>query len=167
MADQLSDLGAYIPEGWTGKLPPCQIQVDADGKMWHDGAPMIHPKIVALIYDSVHLDEDGVYFLEVDGKRCQLEVADTFHVVNGVSLQGGTAMLTLNDGRSEPLDPATLAVGRDDVLYCRVKGGGFPARFSRAAYYQLAERIVEQAGGFALELGGRRHPIAMAEQAAG
>ena len=33
---------------------------------------------------------------------------------------------------SEPLDPATLEVGSDNVLYCRVKGGEFRARFLRS-----------------------------------
>lgn len=158
--EELKDLGSFMPEGWEGKFPPCQIQVDAEGKLWHDQAPMIHPKIIQLIYDSVHLDQDDVYYLEIDGKRCQLEVADTFHVVAAARVESDAVALTLNDGTAEDLDPTTLSVGGGDVLYCRVKDGAFPARFSRAAYYQLAEHIGEDGDGFALSVGGKSYPVA-------
>ncbi|MFH2127544.1 MAG: hypothetical protein ABIK12_13570, partial [Pseudomonadota bacterium] len=81
------------------------------------------------------------------------EVADTFFVVSRVEFSGEGATLTLNDSTSEPLDPKSLSLGENGIVYCRVKGGSFPARFGRAAYYQLAEKIVEQGEGFALVLG--------------
>lgn len=153
-----ADFGAYIPEGWEGRHPPCLIQVDAEGRMSHQGAPMIHPGILELIYESVHL-EDGVYVLRLGKQVCQLEVADTFFVVARAELAEGEVALTLNDGSRETLDPGSLWIGRDDVLYCRVKGGRFPARLLRPAYYQVAELVAEGPEGFALELGGRRHPL--------
>ena len=44
--------------------------------------------------------------------------------------------VVLNDETREPLDPASLRVGAENVLYCRVKGG-HEARFLRPAYYEL------------------------------
>jgi uncharacterized protein len=159
-ADPLApaDFGAYIPEGWEGKHPPCLIQVDAEGRMSHHGAPLIHPGILELIYESVHL-EDGLYVLRMGKQVCQLEVADTFFVVTRAEVAAGTVTLTLNDGSSEALEPASLWIGRDEVLYCRVKGGLFPARLLRAAYYQVAELVAEGPEGFVLELGGARHRL--------
>ena len=152
------DLDLYIPEGWQGKHPPCLIQVDAEGRLSHQGAPMIHPGILELIYQNVHL-EDGVYVLRLGRQVCQLEVADTFFVVARVEQgQDGLALL-LNDGGQEPLDPASLWIGAGEVIYCLVKGGHFPARFLRPAYYQIAELVVEGPAGFELELAGVRHRL--------
>ena len=70
--------------------------------------------------------EDGHYVITIDGQTCELEVADTFHVVSRVEFSGDTAAITLNDGTSEPLDPATLRMGDNGILYCQVKGRGLP-----------------------------------------
>lgn len=158
MSQTPPDLSEFIPPGWQGKLPPCLIQVNAQGELSHNGAPMIHPGILELIYQSVHY-EDGIYLLRIGEQSCQLEVEDTFFVVQRVAPSGDQVLLTLSGGAQEPLDPASLWVGDQEVLYCRVKGGGFPARFLRQAYYQLAELFVEEGEGFALELGGRRYPL--------
>jgi len=153
------DLSAFMPEGWEGKLPPCMIQVDAEGRMSHDGAPMVHPGIIELIYESVYY-EDGLYFLKVGQQRCQLEVADTFHVVQRAWFDDDGVMIHLSDGSQERLDPATLRLGDEGVLYCAIKNGAFPARFLRQAYYQLTERLVEDGDGYAIEIAGRRWRLA-------
>ena len=154
----LTDLNSITPPGWQGKYPPCQIQVDPEGGLFHNGAPIIHPKVLQTIYAAVRL-EDEVYFLELEGKRCQLEVSDTFFVVRRAQLNGGSIQLILSGGETESLDPASLWVGDGDVIYCMVRGGRFPARFLRAAYYQLARWIDEDQDGFYLSLNGRRFPI--------
>ena len=55
------------------------------------------------------------------------------------------------------MSPDTLFVGQDNVLYCKVKTGVFPARFNRAAYYQLAEYIEEEGENYYLPLNERKH----------
>ena len=162
MTQKTPDLSAFIPPGWEGKLPPCQIQVNTQGELYHNGAPLIHPGILELIYQAVRY-QDGVYLLEMDGKRCQLEVADTFWVVRSLDRRGDTLLLTLNDGNQEELDPSSLWIGPQDVIYCRVKGG-LPARFTRQAYYQLAAFIEEDGDGFALRLGERSYPLTHGEK---
>ncbi|HWN91044.1 MAG TPA: DUF1285 domain-containing protein, partial [Verrucomicrobiae bacterium] len=59
------------------------------------------------------------------------------------------------------LDPETLRLGEGDVPYCRVKGGAFEARFSRAAAYQLLERLEPYAdtGRGALRVGDRCYAL--------
>jgi uncharacterized protein len=160
MSDKKIDLSAFIPEGWEGKLPPCMIQVDPEGNMSHDGAPMIHQGIIELIHESVHL-EDGHYIVRLGEQACELEVADTFYVVSRIDVDGENIGLTLNDGSSEELDLASLYIGGNDVMYCTVKNGGFPARFARKAYYQMTEMVQEAGEGFDLVLGGKRVPLAV------
>ena len=65
----------------------------------------------------------------------------------------------LIDGRTVEIDPAALQMGAADALYARLPGGEL-ARLTRAAQLSLADRISEgPPGTFALEAGGRRHPI--------
>ena len=52
--------------------------------------------------------------------------------------------ILLTDDSLEELDLGTLYVGKENVLYCAVKNGRFPARFSRNSYYQLAEFIEQE-----------------------
>jgi hypothetical protein len=80
----------------------------------------------------------------MDGEQCSLEVEDTPFVVReaGLSALPGRKpafFVKLNDETEEELKVDTLKVGKDDVLYCRVKEGQHEARFLRASYYQLAE----------------------------
>ena len=98
-------------------------------------------------------------------KRCHVDVVDTAFVVKRLSYlseeSGKRArfMVSLSDDTEEELIPGTLYLGEENVLYCRVKGGGFPARFNRAAYYQLAAHIEEEGEGFVLPINGRKFKI--------
>lgn len=53
-------------------------------------------------------------------------------------------ILHLIDGTKEELAPETLWIGPDHVLYCKIRGGKFKARFSRPSYYQLARYVYEE-----------------------
>ncbi len=139
-------------------LPPCLVEVDRDGKFWHKGAEIFRENILEIFFDNVTLDEQGRYVIVWQDKPCYVDVADTFFVVWRVNADdSGTLVLTLNDGRSEPLMPDTLKMGEDNVIYCRVKDKKFPARFARKAYYQLAEKLVQEGDRFFLDQDGRRY----------
>jgi hypothetical protein len=58
-------------------------------------------------------------------------------------------------------------VGRENVLHCRIRDGAFPARFSRPAYYQIAQWIQEdpENGSFFIECDGKRYPIRVCDPA--
>jgi uncharacterized protein len=75
-------------------------------------------------------------------------------------------VIVTNDDQRELLDPAGLEVGPDNVLYCRVKGGAFRARFLRTAYYHLSNSFFTDEGEtFSLVDRGRRYPIRFAAAA--
>jgi hypothetical protein len=150
------DIKDFIPPGWEGKYPPCQIQVNTEGELTSQGVPIVHPKILADVFESVHL-EDERYVLKMDGKTCELEVEDTFFVVNRVDQDGAQFKVRLNDETWEELHPAAIWLGANQMLYCRVKNGAFTARFARPAYYQVAQMIQPQEDGFALELDGTKY----------
>ncbi len=121
------------------------IRIDKEGIWYYRGAEMFRQDIVNLLYRSLKQDEEGRYLIDFAGEHAYLEVEDTPFVIKSVSYttgaQGEEAFhLSMPDGSEESLDPKTLRINADDVLYCTL-GPGFPARFSRAAYYQLAEHI--------------------------
>lgn len=146
-------------------LPPCLIFIDKEGRWYHKGAEMIHREFIRLFYQNMELDEDGRTIITWNDTRCYVDVEDTAFVVWGVSFKPGTEdrpssfQISLSDDTEEPLAPETLRVGKDHVLYCKVKSGAFPARFNRAAYYQLAEFIEEDERGFFLALNGRKYYV--------
>jgi hypothetical protein len=126
---------------------------------------MIHRAFIRLFYDNLTRDAEGRYIIHWQGKPCYVDVEDTAFVIRGASFSkarddsSSQYVLTLSDDSEEPLDPGTLYVGKENVLYCRVKKRAFPARFTRNAYYQLAQFIQEEKGNFYLPLDGKKWMI--------
>ena len=147
-------------------LPPCMIYVGKEGQWFHEGAEISHRPIFLWLIQNLEKDETGRYLVHLNNQKCVLEVEDTPLVILGVErTESGPEekekiLLTLNDERQEVLDPQTLWLSRENVLYGLVKGGRIPARFLRAAYYQIARHIEEdETGGFFLSLNHQKFPI--------
>jgi uncharacterized protein len=105
---------------------------------------------------------DGRGRLELGEDKAWVVIEDTPWVVTHVEGDPATGFtLVLNDDTREPLDPDTLRVGADDVLYTRIKGGAHPARFLRPAYYELTRHLDADPGGaLVLPVAARRVPLA-------
>jgi len=150
----------------TGKdIQPCLIFIDKEGNWFHKGLEMIHREIIREFYRHMDIDSEGRYIISWRGTQCYLEVEDVPFIIRRVDLRGpikGTdskIILYLSDDEQEDLIPDTVHAGDDNIIYCRVKNGQFPARFSRAAYYQLGEYIDEDNGRYFLPLNGKRYYI--------
>jgi len=124
-----------------------QIRIDKEGVWYYNGAVMFRKEIVNLFYQNLRQDASGRYLIELENDRCYLDVDDTAYAVRSVrqTLSGNEGKkvfhLLLSDDTTETLDPATLRIGHENVLYCSVKNHRFEARFLRPAYYQLAGDI--------------------------
>jgi uncharacterized protein len=148
---------------------PCEIWIDREGDWYHRGAPMERADIVGHLCRHLGKDQStGRFVIRMGNQECYLEVEDTPLVITRVLRKGGEQggaeryVLSIKHlDEAEPLDPASLWVGEENVLYCVVKPERLPARFLRPAYYQLAEFIQEDQarGGFYLPVGGRRYYI--------
>lgn len=138
-----------------------RISFRRDGNWYSDEERIDNPRISLLFSQSIRRNPDGSYFLQVGDERGSITVEDTPYVVRSLEDdQLGGFMMVLNDDSREPLDPKTIEVGRDNVLYARVKQGSFRARFLRNAYYHLSDRFEADARGrFFVTLAGKRHPI--------
>jgi len=152
-------------ETGKGDLPPCMIFIDKEGRWYHDGIEMIRRTFIRFFYKNMALDSQGRYVINWNGKQCQVDVEDTAFVIRRVLCQDGKQgqdarfVLYLSDDTQEDLIPETLFVGKDNVMYCRIKKSIFPARFNRAAYYQLAQYIEEGKGNYYLPLNKKKYKI--------
>ena len=144
------------PSHW--KLP--RLTINRDGEWLHEGEEITHPGILASLRGNLRRDEAG-YFVEAGPVRIPVDVADAPFVATRIEPDGQTLRLTLNDGTEESLDPATLRFTSGEVPYCRVKGGRFEARLSRAAAYQLGQLVEydERTGRAVLRVGGTAHHL--------
>ena len=142
--------------------------VDLDGTLWIDGYPSDVTSLYEAFYRTMSRHDDGRLFARCQGELCWVLPEDTVFVVDSIQESGGdpeipsadTITLLLTGGVAVPLDPATLEVGDENVLYTLVREGAFRARFARKAYYQLARYVTQAADGFALTLDGRSYRIA-------
>ena len=143
------------------------IVIQKDGNWYYRGKEIIHPEILDLFKSSLTQPEEGKYVLEIGSDRAEVSVEDTPYFICRVDLQNkedgaSEYLIDIDDGAREILDPQTLSISTENVMYCRIRNGGFTARFLRRAYYQLAEFIEEDEGSgrFYLPQSGRKFYIA-------
>jgi hypothetical protein len=123
------------------------IYIDREGSWFYRGTEMIRHDIVRLFYQNLILDEKSGYFIRIGQQSYPVRVEDTAYIVQSVryskeeNSKEECIYILLSDNRIERLDPGTVRIGKNDILYCRVREGRFEARFSKPAYYQLAEHI--------------------------
>ncbi len=147
-------------------FPASDIRIDTEGSWFYRDTKMVRQEIIDRFYRNLCQDASGMYFIEIGGQRCPVEVEDTAHVIWALrwGKAGDTedfALLLLSDGSAEILDPATLRIGENHIPYCRIKKGRFEARFSRPAYYELAERLQHDPtdDAYFISLGDRKYTL--------
>lgn len=151
-----------MPSAGFYAIQNSEIRFGRDGQWYADGQVIANSRIAQLFSQHVHRRPDGGYMLCIADEQAPIVVEDTPYVVTGADLgSDGAVLIELNDHSREHLDPRTLAVGADDVLYCRVKDGAEAARFLRPAYYQVAQFINPTgSGSFVFRLPAGDYPVA-------
>ncbi|MGD0075585.1 MAG: DUF1285 domain-containing protein [Candidatus Binataceae bacterium] len=138
-----------------------KISFRRDGRWYVDDELIDNPRIALLFSRSIRQTPDCGYFLQIGDERASITVEDTPYVVKSIkgdAPQGFSVLL--NDDTVERLDPSSLAIGRDNVLYCSVKHGQHRARFLRPAYYHLSDSLQpDEHGGFCFVTMGKRYPL--------
>ena len=141
--------------------------IDKEGRWFYQGEEITHRRTYLLYSRNLTLDGKGRLLLRLGKEECRVEVEDAPYIVKSVDFIGPDRgplkgiNLLLNDETREPLRPATLKVGEKNVLYCRVRGGVFSARFSRGAYQLLFPfiRYDEKGKRFFLPLDGKEYNL--------
>jgi uncharacterized protein len=141
--------------------------LDKDGRWFHQGVEITHQRTCLLFSRSLYKSPDGGYFVRV-GKECApVDIEDKPFVIKSVTVvsESGESCsmykILLSDETEETLDPNTLTIGPEHVMYCTVKGSTEEARFLRSAYYQISAHVeyIETEDRYVLPCKGHDFPI--------
>jgi hypothetical protein len=139
--------------------PYLKLVIDKNGRWLQNGTEIIHPQVYRQFCAMLEHSPDGGYQVRMGREICRVEVEDAPFVVQRVEdLDDAGLSILLNDGTHERFDPERFWIGADNIPYCTVKQGRFHARFSRPAYYQIAQHVEqgEKESELFLVLGNRR-----------
>jgi uncharacterized protein len=138
----------------------CRISIDKEGKWFYQGQEIVNPLVLEYFCKALEKDEQGRYRIVLEQEMCYLEVEDTPFVVASLRGEPETGLsVLLNTGSLFELNPETLCVGDNNVMYCTLPHG-MKVRFTRAAYYILALMMEEDdKGDINLTIGDRCYRI--------
>jgi hypothetical protein len=135
------------------------LVIDAEGQWRHEGQRITHERTLKLFYSVLDIDEQGRYFVQAGPEKAFVRVEDAPYVVTALRMTDEGLRLRLSDESHEILDPATLRFSDENVPYCKVRNQRMEAKFTRTAYYELAEFIEEKGDGFVLKVGDERFDL--------
>lgn len=145
---------------WLERLRTSGIRIDRQGQFIHEGEPVRHEGMRRAFLRWLDRLPDGRYVLRLDAKRyAYLEVEDTPLLATSLRWQGDRALLGLNDGQEEALDPTTLTIDQQGVLRAQVREGRLEARLTTDAAAVLAERITGSGADAIVRCDGKSTPI--------
>lgn len=148
-----------------GRSRESSLRLDGEGRFFHDGALVEHPKLRDALHTWIarHPD-DGRYILTNGYDWTYFIVDDVPYFVRSVRVEDGDAILVLSDATEEPLEPATVRANERGELYLKVKkdapGGPFDAKMTRFAQGQLGP-LLEDAGASGVALTTKRGRTAL------
>ncbi len=134
--------------------------IDAEGTVWHDGSELDDPELLHFFFENLRREKDGSLQLLCQGELCMFQCKDVPYIVQSFEDKNGEIILHFPGSYKEILDPNTLRVGKENVLYCKVKKGEFEARFSRKTYLELAKKVeLNPQKKYCLNLKNKLYPI--------
>lgn len=138
------------------------LRVSRDGHWIYKGEPLAREAIVRLFSTILRREDDGEFYLVTPVEKWRIQVEDTPLLAHSLAVEaegtGQVIKLTTNVGEvlevgdDHPLEVGSYA-GTDEprpIIYVR---HGVTARLVTAAFYDLAEHVVERKGQAGPELG--------------
>lgn len=150
-------------EQWHPELSgDMDLRVSRDGQWIYKGEPLAREAIVRLFSTILRLEDDGEFYLVTPVEKWRIQVEDAPLLAHSLTLEAEGAeqviKLTTNVGEvleigdDHPLEVGSYA-GTDEprpIIHVR---HGVTARLVTAAFYDLAEHVVEREGQAGPELG--------------
>jgi hypothetical protein len=138
------------------------LSLDRAGTFWHEGTSVSHPRLRQALLRWLDVRDDGRDIVRLDDKRyAYVEVEDAHLRARSARWDGDRCLVLWDDDQEEELDYASLHQAPDHAFYARARGK-LRGRIAGPAQHAVTERVVEDAGGFALAAAGRHWPIANA-----
>ncbi|HOO45220.1 MAG TPA: DUF1285 domain-containing protein [Deltaproteobacteria bacterium] len=138
----------------------CPIRIDKEGRWYYEEKEIINENVLLAFCNALEKDPEGNYRIVIESELCYVDVEDTPFVVSSIRGEKETGLyVLLNTSAVHELDPSTLSIGKDNVLYCTLPDG-MKVRFTRAAYYLLALMMEEDdQGNITLTVGEKTYPV--------
>lgn len=141
-------------EKWHPELSgDMELHINRDGQWIHKGEPLGREAIVKLFSTILRREEDGQYYLLTPVEKWRIQVEDTPLLAHSLKVEGaGEQQIiklttnvgeTLEVGDEHPLEVGSYEDSGQPRPIIRVRHG-VDARLTTAAYYDLAEHVVEQ-----------------------
>ncbi|MBW0146291.1 DUF1285 domain-containing protein [Marinobacter arenosus] len=131
------------------------LRITRDGQWIHKGEPLAREAIVRLFSTILRREDDGQYYLVTPVEKWRIEVEDTPLLAHSLTVEGeGQDQVitlttnvgeTLEVGEDHPLDVGEYPDSEEPRPVVRVRHG-VDARLVTAAFYDLANHVVEQGG---------------------
>ena len=159
--------GSSISHEMLEKFRRTGLRLDSEGRFWHEGAIVTHPRIRLALLRWLDTLDDGRTVLRFDDARyAYIEVEDAHLIASSAAWRNGGVWLALNDGCQEELAYGSLQVCASGRVYCAVRQGRLRARLSPDAAASLAEEIHECDEGLCLRAKGQAFVVAEIEEGA-
>lgn len=114
------------------------------GEWWHEGKPFANPRLADLFHRSIVWDDAlKQYFVQIGKQRAAFTCEDCAFFVSTLNDDCEPWLINCLHGVSEPLDPATLSIGRQDQIYCRLQSGHRACFLSAALQVALRHAVDE------------------------
>lgn len=141
--------------------------LDKEGRIWHQGTEIADPRFLYLVHRGLKKIDNG-YLVICQGEYCYFQLEDVPYVVQDLALhkneQGKLQQIDLifPGGYTEVLDPSTLRVSKENVLYARVRSGELDARFTLKSFFHLSPYIEQNSDGteYSVTVSGKKYTIA-------
>jgi uncharacterized protein len=137
--------------------------LNTHGIWLQDGQPITHTRTLEMLYKNLRRMASGEYRVIVDNEEAPVIVEDCSLFIQNINIQ--TGQMRLSNGHLAPLDPSSCWVGEANHFYCEIEGQ--PAKFLKAAYYEIAKHIHLAPGSqsqYFLHFQGRQYPIRITQQ---
>lgn len=137
------------------------LRLDREGTFWQAGAPVTHARLRQALLGWLDVREDGRDIVKLDATRyAYVEVEDAHLRARSAHWREARCFVLWDDDEERELAYGTLRQANDHALYATVRK--LRGRIAGPAYHAIAERIIEEAGSFALVAAGQHWPIANA-----
>jgi hypothetical protein len=134
--------------------------IDKEGRLWIEGSELNDPQVLKFFMKRLEKSPGGGFMVDCMGEKNLVQAEDVPYVVQSIHVGKNEIQLVFPGNYQETLDPSTLFVGQDNVLYCKVRSGEFTARFNRKPYLELTHLIEGGQGrGYFLHWQGEKYPI--------
>ena len=132
-----------------------------DGIWFQEGEEISHQRTSDLLHHSL-VKVENEFCIQIGDSSVSAIIESTPLHISNVDLNKEKLLLVPHGDRQFSLDPTTLSMDADHVIYCDING--MKAKFSRKAYYELCKRVKEKKledsrVEYFLYWGGKDYPI--------